>query len=259
MDIRTRNDSLLKYEGMVKAIANEYLSRLNNSVLFSMKLATLEVILLNSEGELTSGVTRRMGSICQIVIAINEKNGNDYIAFVMAHEFAHLLIQKVTDCLCVTGRAPDGSTDFTAITRISQEGKFYGRELEEQCADILALYIIKHLGYSLDSAVIKLDLKKTEIIRGAVEGFINVFGASLNGCDKIDNYRVNKGFGMVSNSFWYSVVTFSFVEIVRLYDEVMGEGAFERFCTRLDNYDKENNMDLIVMEVKKFRKVGKAA
>jgi len=259
MDIKTRNESLKKYEGMVKAIANEYLAHLNNSILYTMKLAILEVVLTNSEKELTSGVTRRMGSVCQIVIAINEDNGDDYIAFVVAHEFAHLLFQKVTDCLCVTGRAPDGSTDFTAITRISQEGKFYGRELEEQCADILALYIIKYLGYSLDSIVLKTDLRKTELVRGAVEGFINVFGSNLYRCDKIDNYRVNNGFGMVSNSFWYYVVTFSFVEIVKLYDEVMGEGAFERFSNRLDHYGEDQNIDLIMMEVKKFRKIGKAA
>ena len=252
-------DSLNRYEGMVKAIANAYEEHLNNNALFSLKLDSLSVYLEKSKNSLTSGLTHRFGKNSHIQVWINEDNGDEYIAFIVAHEFAHLLFQKLTDCLYLTGIATDGSADFTAIVRMDENGDFYGKELEEQCADILALYIIKKLGYKLSSTLVN-DLEKTEAERITVERLIDVFGEDINKYDQIDYYKIENNFGFVANSFWYHVITFSFAEIVKLYDEVMGRGSFQNFCKNLDHYKEKNtNLKQIEVDLEKLRKVGKVA
>ncbi len=236
MNISVTNKRLQKYQDMVKTIAEEYCKRLNNSFLFEMKVSSLQVEIMGTSQDLTAGVCRKLGNKWQIVLAINEKNGDNYIAFVISHEFAHLLFQKVSDILCVTGKASDGSTELTSITRISSSGTVYGRELEEQCADLVALFIIKKLGYSVEDDFLQEDLAKTTEIREYVEQLISVFGDELNSGDFIDDYRVDEsGCGVVTNLFWYYVVTNSLSEIVKSYDNIMGNNKFFELCGAFDN------------------------
>ena len=255
MVIKYKDTSLSRYGGLVRAIAKAYSERLNNNLLFKMKLEHLEVIVSRTCERLTSGLTRTVDNTCQIFIALNEENGKEYIAFIIAHEFGHLVFQKITDCLYLTGKAQDGSSEFTAITRFDQYGNVYGRQLEEQCADILAIFILKKLGYTIESPLMISDLKKTQRVREFVKKFTEVFGDSLEEHEKIDDFET----GLVSNSFWYHAVTFSFSEIINLYDEVMGKGAFEFFCKRLDGYKKltSSEKDSLTKNLQKFRDIGK--
>ncbi len=258
MDIKILDKSLERYEGMVKAIAGEYESRLHNSTLFSWKLLVTSIIVIPSDAKLTSGLCEKEGTSIRILLQINDSNPDDYIAFVIAHEFAHLLFKKMTDVLCVTGRTSDRSTELTALTRISFDGKQYGKELEEQCADILALFIIKKLGYT-HSKFLDEDLKKSLRKRIVVEKLANVFGNHLESAEFIDDFKMENGVGYVKNSFWYFVVTFSFTEIINFYDEVMGKKAWLRFCEALDNSDKKENLEFVENAIKRLQKSSKAA
>lgn len=237
MNICLKEARLQKYQDMVKAIAEEYCKRLNNSFLFEMKVSSLQVDMMSTQ-ELTAGVCRKIGNRWQIILAMNEKNGEAYIAFVIAHEFAHLLFQKVSDVLCVTGKASDGSTELTSITRISSNGLVYGRELEEHCADILALYIIQKMGYSLEDDFLKDDLAKTEEMREEIKKLISVFGKEIESGEFIDDYSVDaNGYGVVSNVFWYYAVNNSLAEIVRSYDDFMGDNKFSELCEAFDTQE----------------------
>ena len=258
MDIKILDKSLERYVGMVETIAEEYVSRLHNSAMLSWKLLTTSVLIIPSDAELTSGLCEKEGTEIRILLQINTSNPDDYVAFIAAHEFAHLLFKKMTDVLCVTGRTSDRSTELTALTRISYEGKQYGRELEEQCADILALYIIKKLGYK-HSKFLDEDLKKSYRQRNVVEKLANVFGNHLDKAEFIDDFKMKNGIGYVKNSFWYFVVTFSFAEIINFYDEVMGENAWLRFCEALDDSSKKEKLEFIENEIKRLQKHSKAA
>ena len=98
-------------------------------------------------------------------------------------------------------------------------------------------------------------LLKTKKAREMVESFIEVFGEDVNNHDKIDYFRFGDCYGYVANSFWYHIITFSFSEIVKLYDNVMGEGAFQKFCNNLKN----SNFTELSVDIEKFRKIGKVA
>ena len=160
----------------------------------------------------------------------------------------------MTDLLSVTGRANDDSTELTSIVRISHDGKQYGRELEEQVCDILALYILNKMGITEFSDFLIRDLEKTAKKRAVVEKFIDVFGSPLNDGEFIDDYQEHeKGINTVKNSFWYCAITFGLVQIVNLYDEAMGQNAFQNFCRLLDG----KNITMLNSEVKRFSRLVK--
>ena len=237
MNIYYREIRLQKYEDMVKAISQEYCKRLNNSFLFEVKLSKLSIEILPTHG-LTAGLCKKNANKWHIILAINYSLCDSYNAFVIAHEFAHLLFQKVSDILRVTGRADDNSTELTSITRIASNGKIYGRELEEQCADLLALYIIDKLGYSTEDEFLQSDLNKTKEVRESVEQLIDVYGDDLSTGEYIDNINFDeKGIGHVSNMFWYYAINGSLTELVKSIEGILGFNKFSEICEAFDTKD----------------------
>ena len=237
MIIKSVNESVRKYTDTVEIIAKEFENSLNNKALFMYKLSILKVMLLpTSTNDIpTSGLCKKSGDNLSILIFVNENDPIDYIEFVIAHEFAHLLFKKMTDLLNVTGIVEDNSTELTSIIRIAKGGKEYGRELEEQLADILAIFILKKRGIAF-SEKLRDDLKKTQTKREFVISFTDVFGKNLFECEKIDEFvlKSDASVFLVSNSFWYCAVTFALPQVIAVYNKAMGRNSWKTFCDALD-------------------------
>ena len=256
MIISVMDKKLERFESAVKGIANTFTDHLHNGIMFEFKLQIVKVFICrtSSTKTLTCGLCGKKGNTLQVFFFINEKNPDDYIYFVIAHELAHLLLKKMTDLLSVTGRANDDSTELTSIVRITSDSKQYGRELEEQVCDIIALFILNKMGITEFSDFMIKDLKKTARKRAIVEKFISIFGSSLNGVNYIDDYdELDDGRSRVKNDFLYCAVTFGLAHIVNLYDEVMGQNAYQNFCNMLES----NNIKALNSELSRFESLYK--
>ena len=147
MRITTSHSDLRFAEGLVRNVADEYLKALNNNMIFAAKLAnvtvSIEPIVIR-----TAGVTGTVGNGnlgCYLKMFVNSNDSKEFITFVIAHEFAHLMMINLNDVLRLTNRSEDGSTSYTAVSRIARSGEIYGSAFEEAVADRLALYIVSRI------------------------------------------------------------------------------------------------------------------
>ena len=149
MNINVNDVTLERYQDFVLSIYQKYLDSLNNKFLFLAKCYQLVVnINLAEVFPISSGYFQKGP---EISISICPKDPDEYVAFIIAHEFAHLLFDKVDDVLLVSGRANDESTYYSAIQRADDEGNTYGLALEEACADALAKWIVSDMGFENSS------------------------------------------------------------------------------------------------------------
>ena len=238
MTFNNLDKSLERFEQDVKESASVLSSSLHNKMIFFMKLTNLRVYIAPTSTltVATCGLCSQKFDELSLFLVINPTEPDDYISFVIAHELAHLLLKKVTDLLAVTGRANDGSTELTSIMRLTSDSQEYGRELEEQVADLIALFILKKRNIEL-SDFTKKKLEKTSKKRKAVERFINIFGCSLESCNFIDDYEEKDDVKVVKNSFWYYAVTSGLSAIVNYFDDGLGDFAFFNMCEALEKGD----------------------
>ncbi|MBR4110105.1 MAG: hypothetical protein IKK43_00195 [Clostridia bacterium] len=249
MQIKTFTSDLRFAEGLVKTVADEFLKALKNSIIFSAKLEnvmiTIEPIGIQTAG--LTGTTDGENRESYVKIFVCEDDPVEFITFVIAHEFAHLMMINLNDILKLTNRANDGSTAYTAVTRLSSSGQEYGRAFEEAVADKLAMYIIKRI-YGNDGVkkVMNKLFERQKHQLKIVDMFTSIFGKKLENCSYIDEYSFSGNCGSIANIFWYKVVTFDFGRIINICNEVMGTPeSFSDFAKSLDEYFEEEGPETL--------------
>lgn len=244
---------------MIYKIVAEYLSSLRNNVRFDAVISCLKV-----KVDATDKIS---GGVCEftewpeylewnIKLHINPSNSKKYIAFIIAHEFAHLLMLNVHDILCLSGKARDGTNNYTAVIRMMPDGARYGEEFEELIADYLAHYIVAKLNFTDENAQYESFLKESEFDLQIIRDFEKPFGKPLFDCNFIDEqYGVDGEIRF--NIFWSSILSFSFNNVVDDFDEVMGIGEFHCFNNELAKYyadQSEDNKKIVSDILKRFLK-----
>lgn len=260
MKINIRDDSLSFVKELINDVVNAYENSLNEKFIFCAKLHYLEVNIWSTvEGADTFGICTQESQQKYILnLMVNAENTRGWNAFIIAHELAHLLIFSV-EGLKIAGEAKDGSTNFTAVARLSSDGSTYGDALEECIADYLALYIVRKL--NLEDSQVRVYEEKNELEFFIVEELSSNFGDTINNSEFIDSYTCDeeKDEINISNLFWSSIVTFTFEKIVNEYDKYMGNNSFKALNEDLEEfYDNREsnkfNCDCILNELRRFKK-----
>lgn len=247
MKITTSHDDLKFVEEIVRNVACEYSKALNNNLIFKTKLENLDVsiapIVIRTAG--CTGTIEDGKLDCYMKIFVHSGDSKEFVTFVVAHEFAHLLMINFNDVLRLTNRSTDGSTSYTAVTRIMGNGKIYGGAFEEAISDCLAMYIIAKIYGEAGVEHVKGILSESEESRmQIVDNFASIFGVSLGECEHIDEYTLNENGGYITNIFWYKLVTFDFATIVNIYNHFMGDDeAFQKLIKIFDQYAEEEEKE----------------
>ena len=261
MKINIRDDSLSFVKELINNVVNAYENSLNEKFIFCAKLHCLEVNVWSTvEGADTFGICTQESQQKYILnLMVNAENTKGWNAFIIAHELAHLLMFSV-EGLKIAGEAKDGSTNFTAVARLSSDGSTYGDALEECIADYLAVYIVRKL--NLEDSQVRVYEEKNELEFLIVEELSSNFGDTINNSEFIDSYTCDEENDeiSISNMFWTSIVTFTFEKIVDEYNNYMGRNSFKELNEQLeifyDNRDNNNvnNDDFILHELKRFKR-----
>ena len=170
------------------------------------------------------------------------------IAFITAHEFAHLFFANNLDNLKITGRATDESFVLTSFRRMDGSGTIWGGSLEEYAADYLARYIVNKMYKGRRPSRAYVDLLAEKAFRfEVIEAYAANFGIPLENCRWIDEYCMiedgEEGYEVrISNKFWYSIPTMATEEIEHEFNEIMEDDkAYERFCNMVEDYEQDTD------------------
>lgn len=239
-------EGLSTVKEMVKEIADEYLTHLMSKAYFEGKLVELNVEIQRStvgrtRGYFSGGYSEKS----EMIFFVNSDDSQKFVAFVIAHEFAHLLFFNSSDAFAFSGEAKDESKNLTAITRIFPDGSTYGSTLEELVADYLAHYIVDSMDdYDDLSGDYKKQMKSREYEFQLISEFEKIFGKPLYESKYIDEYKDVGNNNCELNLFWQSIVSYSFKIIIDEFDEQIGEKSFQCFNEKLERYIKGYNLDL---------------
>lgn len=241
-------------------VVDKYTGMLNNKLVWLAKVQQLEVILDEIEEDDTNAMIILVDPMkynYQIFLDVNLKDSKERIAFVVAHELAHLLFTNINDVLKTSDKSEDGSTAFTAFQRL-KDGEVYGDIFEEAAADYLAKIVVDRLDFEdengTSSRKFETNEKKNRI--DFVERFSTCFGESLTKCECIDDVKEHAEGYEVKNIFWYSVATQSLSYIINEYDRTMGNGAYRRLNEDVESYLKGcSSSNAAKRELKKFSKL----
>lgn len=263
IEIYNKNDKLLRCKEIVQEVYEKFLELLQNKALFKAKNSLLTINLMEElyEDLPTSGICSEIDDDASfkytINLLINIKNSEKYIAFVAAHELAHLYFCNLLDPVKTTGRSKDESTCYTAIKRIFLDcDEFYGETLEEMCADYLARHIVSMLDFEDENNQFEnmCQIKKERF--DFIESLSAIFGSSLSSSKFIEAYYIADNIFYIQNKFWYYISTFNFNEIIDEYDDFMGESAFYILNMKIEEYFGEKNpeaKDFLYSELNRFK------
>lgn len=227
------------YEKGIYRIVNRYTATLNNKAAFVPKLTDLEILLIKDDYRISSGVcSRRFPCTVKLILFINPNISTMYNMFLIAHEMAHLLLINYTDLFNQCGLASDGSRNGSAIKRVLQDGREYGYDFEEMIANYIARFIVSAFDYDdRDGKYQKMLIEKGKDF-DIVEKFAGIYGESIQNKEFIDGYELRENRVFFNNPFWTNILSYSFNVHVNEFDRVLGEHAFEKFCARVQYYNK---------------------
>lgn len=261
MRIRIHDNSARFVKDIFRKVATQYVTSLYNNALFKAKLNYLRVSICEAVNGTTVGYLVDAGN-CKydyyIDIYYAKEDSPKQIAFIIAHELAHLLFADSVDLLHLAGKSIDGTTMLSAFQRSYSNGEFYGLNFEEAAADYVANYIVEKLDYDDENGRFAQNISTPEKRARFefIETFSGVFGESLENASCIDEIIIDGEFVTIRNEFWYRIATFSLCQIIDVYDKVMGEGAYQELNERIENLESEF---LSVMEaIEKFKKLNEA-
>lgn len=227
---------------MIYKVRDTYLKSLRNKMLFRTKLDNLVVHVYLSDTIITRGgcIYNPSEDLLKLEFYLNPKDSKKYLAFVISHEFAHLLFCHISDFLGLSGKAKDGSTNHSAIIRIDREGHSYGTYFEEVNADYIAHIIVSKLDYTDEYNQYRNMMQGTRKEQEIVRRFEHTFGESLSNSEFLDMF-LTKDNSSGKNYYWNSIMSYAFNNIIDIYDEVMGEGAFRELSDKIDLYFKTSS------------------
>ena len=251
MRVYVEEKKLVHFATVAKNVANMYRTSVINKALLSSKLNSLRVDMETSFADAAAGFfidctdpTQR-GAKYNVTVYADPKDDEMTVAFIFAHELAHLFFANNLDNLKITGRAKDQSFVLTSFRRMSGTGEVWGGGLEEYAADYLARYIVNKMYKGRRKSRAYGAFLAEKVFRFEVfEAFAALFGTSLNDCQYIDEYsmtEVDDGGSEVSisNKLWYSVPTMATEEIEHEFNEMMeNDQAYEQFCNMVEDYEQ---------------------
>ena len=191
---------------ITKAVAQKYLDCLSNKSIFEMKMKRLYVHPFDLPIKCTFGMTSSNPARYEMVLAYNEAGSSKCLAFVIAHEMAHILMYPQEDPLSVSKRRIKYMVDGKDCVR---ENPPEDIPTDEALADYLGLYIASKLDYEDTGGEMEEYFRKEEVARRRtwITQIELTCGKPLMECEKIDEYHLQENEYIISNSFWYNCVT----------------------------------------------------
>lgn len=200
-------DANSKIFRLTKEVANKYIECLNNKGTFSMKLKRLVVIPFELPIKTVYGQTWNNQRENHVLFVYNETMSDQKIAFVIAHELAHILFYPQGDLLLFQKRRKVRYQENGV--ECLKEYRFLDEKLEEAMANHLAYFIVSKMPYEDKEDQLRILLegegyvKKHELITKKEI----LFGKRLMECEKIDEYEIVENDVIIANSLWYNAVT----------------------------------------------------
>lgn len=258
------NESVMFTKDIVIRVVSEYVNSLENTFVFRNKLFGLKVSIAPITFSRSIGSCRsdNYSNTIEIKLFINPNDSKKYIAYVIAHEFAHFLFLNPFDAFSLSGKAHDNSTNYSAVTRFLDNDLLYGYSLEEMLADYLAFFIVSKIPeYTDETKQFDTIYANNNFERTLIYRFETYYGKSIFDTNKIDPVTFDDNDTAFFNLFWISIISFSFDNIIDDFDEKMGNGEFYNFCTLLDaffeaKYHSLEKVDLSNKEIEIMQKLN---
>ncbi len=206
MRFNTKNcDSDSKIYEITKTVAKTFMESLNNKAIFDFKMKRLMVRPFDVPVKHPFAETLSNQKCNELVIIYDESMSSRFLAFIVAHEMAHILFHHVGDVLVFQRKKiryiQEGKDCFI-------ENKFLELETEEAMADYVALYIISKLEYDDEGGMLEEFLQDGRAQRMQKISQLEIkSGKPLRDCKKIDEFDVKDDEVVIANSFWYNAVT----------------------------------------------------
>lgn len=241
---------------ILRRTAKRYRQLLIHREILSGKLQELRVLVRWMQPEdIMQGFYRldhdRGGIRHYIELHIGQRDSKKSIAHCFAHELSHMLLHGSGDYV----RHLTGETQIPSC-------------LQESMADNLADFVVSRCRFSDDTCAFMLHRMEDGYCREFAQLLARGFGSPLEDADFVDDFAVSvpaperseeiaqeeqcgdafwdEYFAKceetcaanlwVHNYFWYFSVLGRFYEIPEIFDEYMGEGAFEQVCDDMSFY-----------------------
>lgn len=247
IEVFSLNEALVDCKEIVQEVSQKFIDLLSNKSVFNAKLSVLNVKVFPFSEDITTGACAENGQHSNeysIHLLVNPNDSKKYIAFVIAHELAHLHFYNLLDPLKQTGLAEDGSRNSTAITRTFKDNTKYGNALEEMCADYIACFVVSKLNLEDKNNQFETYLQENKEKFEFIEFFSSLFGESLSDTNSIDAYEATEDNAFIMhNKLWYCISTFSLDEIVNDYDNHMGKKSFWRLNEHIEKFFKNDESE----------------
>lgn len=237
-------------EDLFKRVTDTYLQHLSNKMYFKMKLSCLMVKIYEVETKTDGSFWNDVdNNELKVILSVNPNDSKKYIAFIIAHEIAHLLMCSVSDALVV-------SRKISAIIRVNENGVSYGDQLEELLADYLAHFIVSKMDIEDENGQYAIHKHFCADKIKLISELESYFGESLMDMEHID-YEVVKNEKNIpcilseyeeeepqysANLLWYSVANDSFDKVIEIYNQTLSAiervesvNYFERLCNQIDD------------------------
>lgn len=199
-------------EDLVNDVCNTYLKHLNLKRQWLMKLSYVCVSAYFVQTQSTGYIWPILEEkLIKIILEFNPNQSKKYLAFIVAHELAHLLMCEINDIFSISGKV-------STIKRLANDNEVYGSKLEELLADYLAHYIVSKMDYEDETGEYAEMAKKNAAKYNFVANLESYFGESLMKSDFID-FTIEKmedeeGATGEYNAFWYCIATNNFDMII---------------------------------------------
>ena len=257
-------------KNLVKEVSETYLKHLSNKMYFKMKLSCLSVRIYETNMKTDGSVGNdQENNELKIILSVNPMDSKKYIAFIIAHEFAHLLMCNVSDALGM-------SRKVSSVIRLNEDGVSYGDQLEELFADYLAHYIVSRMNLNDENEQYAIHKIFCKAKMAFVEKMENYFGESLMDTEYIDfkvERYVEKENSVLNeysipepnysaNFLWYSVVNDSFDKVIEMYNctidskEESDSNHFEDLCNTIEGLTFANVSSKEFKEAKRKLAIG---
>ena len=162
-------------------------------------------------------------------------------AELVAHEMTHMLVCNSHNYfnLCTSvecGSVPVGSS----LYRWNPDRKVeYGHKMEEIAVYTAGVWLVKDMPLPADQKNEELYYPMDPIAAELCNLMANAFGTPLNELHFLDEFSHTEDRLNVPNIFWYAFAVNQFGYIIQIFNEVMGDDAYERLSEYLDEYFDE--------------------
>lgn len=164
-------------------------------------------------------------------------------ADLVAHEMTHMLVNEcfhysnIADSL-VWGTASRGSSVFRWDPEREVE---FGRYVEEMIVHTVAEWLVKDMDLPTGDYESPRDYYPEFSWIAMCNLMADAFGTPLKELRYLDAFSVTEDSVEIPNVFWYAFAVNRFGCIIHMFNEVMGENAYEQLCGYIDARESETD------------------